>query len=409
MEGMKTLKFVKNIRGSIRIEFKTPYPERILNICAQNGILFWGVEKIDENCFRASLFSRGLKKLRPMAEKNGCQITEISKNGAPFFIKRFRRRYALIAGFILFLAVAGAVNQYVWDFEVEGNQTISDDIILRNLSEIGIKIGVKGADISIPSVRNEMLLRLDRLEWISINVSGGRATVIVRERRAMPEMISQKGPSNIIAQKAGIIVEMNTMAGSAQVQAGQTVKEGQLLVSGIVDIPNSASRYVYSLAEIKARTWRDVSVVMPLEASSKTYTGKVKTRNALIFAGKRINLYKEGGAPYGFCDKIEKTGVLRLPMDVIFPIKLVTEQFLEYTCDDTLISEAEAESQVKSVCERYLENSIKNGEVTDSLITTESAGKAFKANLLAECVEDIALVVDLPVLGGDGVTVDGGG
>ena len=49
--------------GTVRVRFTGPFPERLINLCAQNGVEFWGVEWLDEHTVRLTLRRRGLKKL----------------------------------------------------------------------------------------------------------------------------------------------------------------------------------------------------------------------------------------------------------------------------------------------------------------------------------------------------------
>lgn len=391
------MKMVNTMRGSVWVEMNGSFPERFLNICAQNGILFWGVEKKDDKSMRAHLSVSGYKKLTAISKSAGFNIKIIKKDGVPQFLGGLRRRYALIAGVALFFALVIGVNQFIWDFDVQGNHLISEETILQNLSEIGVKIGSPVSKIDIVSIRNEMLLRLDSLLWISVNIKGSSAQVVVRERVMKPEMVPVKQPCNIVASKAGLITMINAYAGAAQVTVGQMVDEGDLLVSGIIDSSVLGARFVHAMGSVTARTWRDMTATVPTQAQGKQYTGRVHRRNALIIAGQRINLYKEGSAPYEFYDKIEKVSTLRVPPGVTFPIRLVTEEYAEYKTTPYEISDNAADGLLRSSLENRLYQSLGKGEVSDMKIVIEKKNGAMSARMTAECTEEIAAVVEIPL------------
>lgn len=387
---------VNQMRGKIEVELIGAFPERFLNLCAQNGIAFWSVRKLDETKVRVTMFPQGLKRLQRDAAKAGCEVRVLAKRGVPYFLHRLRGRVALWAGLPVFLIALYIMNQFVWEFEVEGNRTLSDGVILEALAESGVRIGTHRGSIEMTDVKNRMILRLDSLSWIGVNVRGGKATVTVRERVPLPEMVSKDTPSNIVADRDGLILRMDTFSGSPQVQPGQTVKKGQILVSGIVDTVNFGARFTTSQASVQARTWRDITAVTPATAVGKSYTGRSMTRNALVVAGRRINLYSEGSVTYEHYDKITAQSVFKLPGGMLFPVSLVTETYTEYVPETAELSEEACRLSLYGALETMLYESVNRGEVAAMDVAYERRDGLVGARLTAECVEDIALTLEIP-------------
>ena len=78
-----------------------------------------------------------------------------------------------------------------------------------------------------------------------------------------------------MAAKDGIIHKMIVLDGQAVAEPGQTVKKGQLLVSGIIDHPDTIGvRYVHSMGQIMARTWYQETVEMSLIEPYRQRTGR---------------------------------------------------------------------------------------------------------------------------------------
>ena len=57
-----------------------------------------------------------------------------------------------------------------------------DEEILRALEQNGVGIGTFSFSLDPEGLRNRVLLEIPELSWLTVNVSGCRATVQVRER-----------------------------------------------------------------------------------------------------------------------------------------------------------------------------------------------------------------------------------
>ena len=50
-------KIINFFRGSVRLEVTGPFPERFLNLCAQNYLSFWDVQWLEDGGVRLTLSS----------------------------------------------------------------------------------------------------------------------------------------------------------------------------------------------------------------------------------------------------------------------------------------------------------------------------------------------------------------
>ena len=60
-----------------------------------------------------------------MAEKQGSRCETLARRGAPFFLYRFRRRYALLASLALVSALLFFGSFFIWEFDIEGEAPYS--------------------------------------------------------------------------------------------------------------------------------------------------------------------------------------------------------------------------------------------------------------------------------------------
>jgi similar to stage IV sporulation protein len=390
------LTVVNFFRGYLEVEITGPYPERFLNICSQNGITFWQLNRLDIDKLTARVRVLEFDRLKELSKRALCEVRVLSKKGAPFFVWRFRKRYLFIAGFLIFAAILYFSSLRIWEIVITGNETVSEEKIEIALKELGVGIGTLSSEIDPETVENGVLLRIPELRWLTVNVSGSKANVDVRERKMPPDLIDEKIPCNIVARKAGIIARMNVLEGTAQAAVGDTVKEGQLLAGGVVDT-STGLRLVHAMAKVEAKTWYTLTAKMPMHIEIKEYTGEKKRKMALIVAGSRINLYFSSRIPYERCDNMLMKGQWTLPGGFILPCTWISEEYREYkVTPGEMDTETAAVILRRSLYER-LEELADGGEIVRTDYVIGTAGDVYTMTLTAECIEDIAKTTELPV------------
>lgn len=382
------------LRGSVCIEIEGKYPERFVNMCAVKNISFWDLQHVSDTVYHACVSINGYIKIRPLAEPALCTVRCIGRRGLPFFIWKVRKRYILLAGLLLVWAALWLSSLFIWDFEVSGNKEVSSEKILAALEEAGVKIGSFGPKINQEDIRSKVLLQLHGLSWITVNVSGSKAEVIVRERVEKPEMIDESMPSDVVAVKSGIITKINVYRGSTQLKSGDTVMEGDILVNGIIENASSNVRNVHAMADVYARTWYELSAQIPVQYGEKCYTGEEHSCRALIFFGNRMNLYFSSGISYTNCDKITVKENASLPGGVLKFLGTVTETYKEY---DIVMRNLSIEDAENLLSPRLYDRLLKqiDGEIVSGRIESNEENGIITVTLFAECEEQIAKVCEI--------------
>lgn len=387
-------RILSQVRGIVRVEVASKFPERFLNICASNGIEFWGVD-IDGVVVGAYMRESGFKRLVELSSRHGFEVTRVTKSGAPSMWRKVRKRYVLLAGLLLVLIITRIMALFVWDISVYGNENVSTAEIMQALSKHGFTYGSFGPNVYSEELADKMILELPELSWFAVNIRGSHADVLVRERRPVPDIIDMSTPAVVIAAKSGIITKLSVLEGTPLVNIGDTVEKGDVLVSGRLGSRTSGMRSVHALAEIEARTWYELSAQMPVETIVKRYSGEEKKRHSLFILQKRIKFYANSGISWPDYDKITEESLLTLPGGVTLPIKLVTETYIEY---EPLVSQQIREAMEMELRENLmerLEEALNGGEaVAVSWAVSEENG-VMTVTLYAECIEQIAVSVEV--------------
>lgn len=390
-------KMANFLRGSVTLRIQSPYPERIVNLCAVRGIPFWSLHWQDEETFILRTSRAGEQQLRAAVQQVPCQVTRRGEKGAPLLFRRLRRHYVLLAGFVLFLLLLFGGNLFIWDFQVTGNDTVPEETILRALEEYGVTVGSVGLHMDQESLRNHILLELPDLSWLVVNVKGCTAHVQVVERQRPPQIINEDEISNVVALRSGLVTRVEALDGKAQVSVGSTVLEGQLLISGVVDSQRTGLRLLHGMGEVWARTWHDLSVMVPLQCRQYVQMEEETTKISLDIGKQRIKLYAKGSVLGTNCDKIIQYEPLMLPGGFRLPITLVKERIIHYTEETAVRSKAEAQREGEQALLQQLQQQLDGrGSVEQTRFSAAEKNGYLLVSLSAECHEQIGRQVLLP-------------
>ena len=395
------LRLVNALRGSVRLEVEGAFPERFLNLCAQRGILFWNVEWMEATRLRLTVTRRGSRQAAALGERTLCTVTPAGRSGMPYFLARFRKRYAFWVGMGLSMAAVCVLSSFVLTIEVKGNTTVPTAQILTELRRQGLGIGTFGPGLDERTVGNKVLLQLPQLSWLSINLYGTRAEVLVREAVEAPELVDAQEYGSVVARASGIVTRVEALTGEAVVKVGDTVLEGETLISGTVhlegpaysDKPEIGQIQVRASGRVYARTWRTMAAQLPLEAQVKRYTGEETNLWSVTALGRRTDFFGKGGISFDRYDKISRTWTLTLPGGEEMPLAVQRETCRAYELETLAVEPDAAEAMLKERLLEALEEAVGEGEIVSTEFAVETENGMLTVTLQAECREEIGTFV----------------
>ena len=395
-------KIVNRLQGQVRVRVEAAFPERVLNLCGARNLSFWDLEWEGPTAFTCRLSRRDWHSLRRAAKHLDCTLTPVGREGVPYFVGRFRKRYALLLGLGLCAAALSVGSFFIWDFTVEGNETVTTEEILRALQKNGVEIGTFGFSLDAEDLRNHVLLDIPELSWMTVNVSGCRAYVQVRERVMAPELVNKRAPTNVVARRAGRVLKVRALDGVTCALPGTAVEEGQLLISGVEDTETFGARILAGMGTVQARTWYTLAVPMALTAPVKQYTGEERTYLSLIFGTRRVKFFSNSSIEGREYDKITKRHPWTL-FGLPLPVTAVTETCRFYEPAQTAVETQAARAAGEAILTAYLHTLVDDyGRVTSSLCTARQKGDVLLVTLLAECREQIGQTVPIYTENTDG-------
>ena len=388
--------------GFVELEAVGAFPERLLNLCAQNRLPFWRLCWIDETGFTFRVALRDRKRLEELAKRCGCELTERSRRGAAVVAEGIvRERWGFLVGLAVCLLAVSWLSRFLLVIEVSGNETVPTAVILSQLQRVGVRPGAYGPAIAQREAANAALLGLPELSYMAINIYGTRAEVIVREAERMPELLDESVPADIVAATDGIIEDIHADTGRAMFADGDIVAKGEVLISGTLDLrePESSTidlgwLAVHAAGDVTARTWRTLEETIPLTAQVKEYTGEESRGYSLKFLWFDVDFFENSSISRGRYDKITETTELTL-FGRAMPASLTTVTRRSYTLREEPLDQDEAAARLEEILLVRLAALMEQGDgeaLQTDFVVREENGR-LTVTLLAECREQIGRTV----------------
>lgn len=385
-------KIVWFLQGYLVLEISGAAPGWALNRLTKERVGFWDIHWIDDFTVQICVRRQDLARAEKAIGAAMCEGRCVRAIGLRQSVGGILRRPVLLLMLLLTAVAITVIPNFILFYSVTGNETVPDQVILRELESLGIGFGIYGPNIKPQWIKDHMLNTLPQLQWITVTQNGCRAEVVVRERPVSPEPENRKGFANVIATQSGIITEQSVLAGQALHKVGDTVQEGELLVSGIVDLER-----VYAIenaqAEIYAKTWRTQQTLIPLDYQEKHYSDASWKCIWLLLGEKRIKIFGNSGISTVSCDKMIETKKLSLPGGLEFPAALVIETFTPYETTTAGLTESTAQMLLSSYVEQTAQKQMIAGEILHRTYDLTAENGCYSLSSILECHEMIAMSV----------------
>ena len=330
---LNTWQFAK---GYVRLSVTGFSVERFLNMAAFRGVYLWNVERTEKGV-ELNVSINGFRKLRGCAAKTKCRTKIVGKNGVPFLLHRYRKRKFLMGGVLFFVIGLMTLASFVWHIEIDGNEAIAHETLLTFLESEGLRTGALKFRLSDRQLQTAILNNFPEISWADVYTRGTRTTVLIAEALPPQEIFDRQTPVHVIAQSEGLITSIVTGAGAPLIKQNDIVREGEMLVSGILelepDMPGTPNVYVHAYAEVWARRFHTLEFSVPFSYEEKIFTGRTVNQRTLqlLFAGSpRLNL-PGGRNSFESYDRITTHQQIGASGDYPLPFVLITERYYEFT------------------------------------------------------------------------------
>lgn len=197
---------------------------------------------------------------------------------------------------------------FIWNIEINGNRSASAEVIYRYLKEEKATYGTLKNTIDCKKLQSDLRKKFPDFLWVSAKIKGTSLLIDVKENDIGDLTQKELPESDLIAGSGGVIESIVTRKGVPQVQVGDRVKKGDLLVSSEIPIFNDEKevtgyQYCGADADIFIRTVYEYQDEFPLIYEEKVYTGKEKS-GLLFQIGSRIFSWRPKEGTYKTFDLV---------------------------------------------------------------------------------------------------------
>lgn len=397
MKGSLMERIANYIYGYVRVRIEG-YTSRALTAIHRAGIDYRelsekgdGIEFIMANRFKKALL-RALSGL-------GCRVEISDQIGVLTTAYRYRHRPGIIVGAFVFAGVLWASTYFVWDISVEGNRRFSEGEIIASFEDLGLQYGTFIPSVDFDRICHDYLIASDDMAFVSVNMEGTVANIVVKERTDREAEWHTDSPSDVIAAEDGQIVSFAAWSGEAKIHLGQVVKKGDLLIAGTKDIEENGEVVGYdtvrSYGTVQAKVYREFTVEVPLKGTHKVYSGEEKREKQYKFFTKAVKTFGNSGNYDEFYDKIEASERVELFGVVKLPVFVDTVVYREYTEEPYEYTEAQAAKVAEAKMMKLLSEELYGCELLSKKSTGTLEGGVYTLKCGVYCITDIAKEVEI--------------
>ena len=283
------------------VSVKVSNPDRFFLKCHEKNIAIYEIQRMD-NEVKIKIQTKDYSKLKQMWF---IKIKKIEPIGIHALKKKIQKHHIFLIAIgigLVFLYVLSHIMLSVT--VVHSNQDIRF-LLMNALEEKGIKENTwRKSYQEIEKIKQEILDEYpDQLEWLEIEVNGLDYIVRVEERKLEQEDSTPEA-CNVVATKDGIVKEMIYMNGEALFKRNDSVKKGDILISGTIKKDEETKSTVCATGSVYAEVWYTVKASVPLSYEEYELTGKtrwnIKLKNAAyhdFLFKSRLETYDEEITP----------------------------------------------------------------------------------------------------------------
>lgn len=325
------------LSGEVSFEVVNGRVDRFLTFCSERGIPLSCIRAIPGGV-SAQVPARLYSKLPALARTCHCRLRLKERFGLCFALFLLRKRYGILAGIAAGALALCIFPNLIWNIRFYDFTPAQQQEMRQMLYNCGVYEGAFATQEDMGRIAAQLRAQTDDYSWIALNLVRGKLIVEKNDMEKKPTLQEQE-VTDLVAISDGIIRFMDVRGGYYLVQADQSVREGQTLVTGMCD-ENGEGRvsYEHSEGEIYAEVEKAYQFTQPFAQTVELPQSSTQTAHRLFCFGLEI--------PLDNCDasgSALKT-VYRQPLSLFgFPLPATIETTLyrevapqEYTVSETL-------------------------------------------------------------------------
>ena len=276
-----------------------------LNWIVENEISVSDIRSTDFG-FTAVCNAKDYKKLAGKAKKFQCRTKIIKRKGVYFKLRKTLKRKGLFAGIALVFICVYIFSHLIWRIDVIAPTDNLTRDVYSLLYANDCYCGAWFLQDKNQKIIQHIFMEVDNVGYVTLNFYKGILTCKVDAAINKMPYLKDSTNGNITATADGIIEDVEIYNGFSDVEIGQTVSKGDLLVSATYIDRNGTLQQVMPRAYIKAYCVKEYSAEVLFDKEISIRTGEYTDRVTYRLCGKDFTVKKENTDNYSNYDR-EKT------------------------------------------------------------------------------------------------------
>lgn len=390
---MLAFKRVRKITGELEVTATGLSPEKLLNLAAKNHISLSGVRRLSYTQLCFNIGPADYNRLKKLLPEGRYKLNIGSSRGLSLMLYAFRARYCLIAGIIISIVLAFFASSRIWFVKVRGCEKVSEESVLQLLESYGLKSGASVSGEELDEMEKRLMQDISDISWVGISRRGVNIYAYIKESSELPESTPIDKPADVIALKDGVVEKVTVLQGRAVVTQGQTVRAGDVLISGELIYQDLPYQYIYALGDVQARIWYSGERKISLVQSETVRTGNTAVVRTMRIFGQDIPL--DGENPFASYEVESREQDV---MNLGIPVTIITQTYYETEEREYSITQEDALELGKSDLEQELSAQIpQDAEIlrTQSSVKAAVGENAVIVSMFIETLEQIGQTKEL--------------
>lgn len=254
--------------------------------------IFVSLIKSTDFGFTATCMAKDYKKIARAAKKFQCKTKIIRKNGLYFKSRKVLARKGIVLSVALVFLYVFLFSKLIWRIDIIApSKNITEDVN-SILYENNCYAGAVFNQEKNQNIIQKIFMDVDNVGYVTLNFYKGILTCKVDATINKMPYLENSTSGNITASLDGVIEELEIYNGFSDIQIGQTVLKGDILVEPTYVDRNGTLQQVMPRAFIKAYCLKEYSAQTDFNKEVFIRTSKYTEQVSLKFIGKKILIKK---------------------------------------------------------------------------------------------------------------------
>lgn len=239
-----------------------------------------------------------------------------------FLLQKWISILSIIIIFLIFLFSENKIKKIIFSNDLYYSKEVID-VIYDNVIKHKYYYELKE---NINEISKNLRSRFPYYEWIGLRKKGNILYIDIVNLEPILIIPKTEKKGDLIAKKTAYIVNYHLESGLVVIDINQTVKKGDLLVSGNLNYENKSDKeqWVSPNGYVNGKTIERITINIPKKSKKEIYTGIKKSKIKLMINNKHKSFKSPYKLSFFQMETIFKFGIFRLVKETYFE-KIINE------------------------------------------------------------------------------------